>query len=238
MRKNVAMIIAAAGKSSRFGDPQFKKVFALLNGRAVWLHSVDLFSDHERIGQIIVSIDPADRDMFQEKYAASAAMMGVEIVMGGAERWQSILHAIEKVRDDMEYIAVHDAARPCITKNWVSQVIEGAEQHGAAILATEVTGTLKKSNDGKSIQQTVSRDHLWQAQTPQVFKKEILTKAYAQRGSLSPTDDAQLVEHIGHTVKIIPCSPLNIKITSRDDLKFAELAIKALPSKKGLSFFS
>ena len=193
------MIVAAAGKSTRFGDPHFKKVFGLLAGRAVWLHSVDVFSDHARIGQIIISIDPADREMFQEKYAASAAMMGIEVSMGGGERWQSIQNALEKVRPSMEWIAVHDAARPCIANTWIDAVLEGAEETGAAILATPINGTVKRSDDGKSIASTISRDRLWQAQTPQVFRKDLLLKAYASRGSLQPTDDAQLVETVGDT---------------------------------------
>lgn len=234
--KDVAVILAAAGASTRFNDPHFKKVFTLLSGRAVWQHSADVFSDHPRIGQVIVVISPEDREMFREKYGASLAMMGIEMALGGAQRWQSVQNALEKVRDDMKWVAVHDAARPCITSKWIDQVLEAAVPTGAAILASPIYGTIKRSDGQGMISDTVSRDNLWQAQTPQVFRKETLTKAFAQRGSLQPTDEAQLVEQSGVKVKLVEGSPLNIKITCKEDLRFAELAMKALPQSRGFPF--
>ncbi len=236
MSKNVAVILAAAGSSTRFGDPNFKKVYALLAGRAVWLHSADIFLEHPRVGQVIVVVHPDDREMFKEKYSAATAMMGIEIAHGGNERWQSVQNALEKVKPNMEWVAIHDAARPCIAPQWVDSVFEGAEATGAAILATPIHGTIKRAGSKSTIEATVPRDHLWQAQTPQVFRKELLTKAFAQRGNLLPTDDAQLVEKTGVEVRLVLGSPLNVKITAKEDLRFAELALKALPQKKGFPF--
>jgi 2-C-methyl-D-erythritol 4-phosphate cytidylyltransferase len=111
-------------------------------------------------------------------------------------------------------------------------VFAEAEQSGAAILANRVTGTLKKSDDGSTITQTVSRQGLWEAQTPQVFRRDLLLEAYANRGSTGPTDEAQAVEQLGHPVRLIEVPRTNLKITTRDDLRLAEQALKALPKPK------
>ncbi len=195
-----------------------------------------MFLDHPRVGQVIVVIHPDDRELFREKFSAGIAMMGIEVASGGNERWQSVQNALEKVREGMEWVAVHDAARPCLAPSWFDAVLEGAERTGAAILASPIHGTIKKAKEDKSIAETVSRENLWQAQTPQVFRKSILLKAFAQRGSLQPTDESQLVEQSGTKVQLIEGSPLNIKITAKEDLRFAELALKALPQKKGFPF--
>ena len=237
MAKDVAVILAAAGKSSRFGDSQTKKVFALLQGRAVWLHSADVFLDHPRVGQIVVVIDPEDRDLFREKFSANSTMMGIDVVLGGAERWQSVQNALERVRPEIQWVAVHDAARPCIAPAWIDKVLDAAHKSGAAILGLPIYGTVKKANRDGEISETIPRDNLWQAQTPQVFKKEILLRAYANRGSLNPTDDAQLVEKLGVPIQLVTGSHLNIKITTREDFRFAESALKSVPKSTGFSFF-
>jgi len=158
--------------------------------------------------------------------------MGVEVIEGGAERIDSVQRALERVKDDIEFVAVHDAARPCIVDPWIDDVFAAAARDGAAILATQVQATLKRADQQKRITETVSRDGLWEAQTPQVFRRELLIEAYAKRGQGAVTDDAQLVERLGHAVTIVPCSPLNLKITTRDDLKLAEQVLKVLPKPK------
>jgi 2-C-methyl-D-erythritol 4-phosphate cytidylyltransferase len=141
--------------------------------------------------------------------------------------------ALEKVKSDVDFVAIHDAARPCIANEWISQIFAAAEKSGAAIPAIPVGGTLKRVAN-QSIVETVSREGLWEAQTPQVFRRELLLKAYAQRGGFVATDDAQLVERIGQKITIVPGSPINLKITSREDLRLAEHAIKAMPKPKFL----
>ena len=224
-----AVIVAAAGGSSRFQDKNYKKPFAPLAGKAVWLHSVERYLNRDDVKQMILVISPSDRESFMAKFGANVAILGIELVNGGAQRSDSVQNALEKVKSNIDFIAVHDAARPCFVDSWVDKVFEAAQKSGAAILAAPVTGTLKRSKDGKSIDETVPRDQLWQAQTPQVFRRDLLIDAYARRGDLDPTDEAQAVEAIGHQVSIVPCSPMNLKITTREDLKFAEQTLKALP---------
>lgn len=227
-----AAIITAAGKSTRFGDKNYKKPFAMLGGRAVWLHSVDRFQNHRGVKQTIVTVAPEDREDFDRKFGANVAIMGVDVVEGGEHRSDSIQRALERVKSDIDFVAVHDAARPCIADKWIEQVFEAAERTGAAILAAPVAETLKRVDGKKQITATVDRASLWTAQTPQVFRKSLLIEAYAKRGKDAATDDAQLVERLGHAVTVVACSAMNLKITTRDDLKLAEQVLKVLPKPK------
>ena len=227
-----AVIIVAAGKSSRFKDQHYKKVFAPLADRAVWLHSAEKFLNRDDVKQTILVISPEDRDEFNSKFAANVAILGIDVVDGGDERADSVQKALARVKPDVDFIAVHDAARPCLAGEWIDQVFGAAEKSGAAILAIPVSGTLKRSANGKTIDETVDRNSLWEAQTPQVFARRTLLEAYAKRGDFSATDDAQLVERIGIEVSIVRGSPVNMKINTRDDLHFAAHALKALPKPK------
>jgi 2-C-methyl-D-erythritol 4-phosphate cytidylyltransferase len=227
-----SVILPAAGKSSRYRDKHYKKPFAILSGRAVWLHSAERFLNRDDVKQVILVIAPEDRDDFNSKFAANVAILGIEVVEGGAERADSVAKALERVRDDVEFVAVHDAARPCIVDEWIDAVFAAADRSGAAIFALPVAGTLKRVGANRLVEETVARQGLWEAQTPQVFRRELILKAYAQRAGFAATDDAQLVERMGHPVTVVPGSPINLKITTRDDLRLAENALKALPKPK------
>ncbi len=233
---NFAVILAAAGKSTRFGDLFYKKVYAPLAGRPVWVYSAEFFSGRSDVKQIILAIDPEDREVFSEKFAGVAAMLSVEVVTGGERRSDSVMRGLEKVRADIDYVAVHDAARPCLASKWVDALFEKVTQTGAAILAEPITATVKRGDDKFRIVETIPRDGLWLAQTPQVFRKQWLTDAHAKFGHLNVTDDAQLMEHLGHSVSLVPSSPMNLKITTKEDLKLAEQVLKALPKAKGFPF--
>jgi 2-C-methyl-D-erythritol 4-phosphate cytidylyltransferase len=232
MMPKVAVILAAAGSSSRFKDPHYKKQFAILNGKAVWLHSAEKFLNRDDVKQLIVVVSKEDREDFCSKFGANLAVMGIDLVTGGEQRSDSIQNALAKVREDLDLVCIHDAARPCLADVWLDQVISTAAKSGAAILATEVTSTVKRSQNGKTIDETVPREHLYLAQTPQVFSRSLLLKAFAQRGSLQPTDEAQLVEKTGQKVSLVPGSPLNVKITTKADLAFAAACLKALPTPR------
>lgn len=229
-----AVILPAAGRSSRFQDKNYKKPFAPLDNRAVWIHAAERFINRNDVSQVILVIAPEDREQFQFKFASNVAILGINVVEGGAERADSVEKALARVKPEAEFICVHDAARPCLTDAWVDKVFQAAERTGAAIFAIPVTGTLKRVGANSQIEETVSRTGLWEAQTPQVFRRELLLEAYAKRGGFQATDEAQLVERLGKPVTVVPGSPLNLKITSREDLRLAEQALKALPKPKGL----
>lgn len=236
MARDVAVILAAAGKSTRFKDPFSKKVFTLCSGKPVWQHSAQLFADHPRVGQIIMAIAPDDKDIVQEKFAGNLTMLGVELVLGGNERFESIRNAIQRVKPNMSLVAIHDAARPCLTRSSVDDVLAVADRKKAAILAAPIRGTVKRCKSDDSIEQTVERAGLWQAQTPQVFAIDILQKSYA-RLSGNPTDDSQVVEDAGYTVYCVEGPESNIKITTKADLKVAESFLKVPAKTKDNPFF-
>ncbi len=227
-----AVILPAAGKSSRFKDKSYKKPFALLGGRAVWLHSAERFLNRDDVVQTILVIADDDREYFDFKFSSNVAILGITVVVGGAERSDSVENALARVKPEADFICVHDAARPCLANEWVDKIFGAAQKTGAAIFAIPVAGTVKRVGPDKTIQETVSRQDLWEAQTPQVFRRELLLEAYAQRDGFQATDDAQLVERLGQPVTIVPGSPINLKIATKEDLRLAEQALKALPKPK------
>jgi 2-C-methyl-D-erythritol 4-phosphate cytidylyltransferase len=235
--KDVAVILAAAGRSSRFNDPYQKKVYASVHGKPVWQYSAQLFSDHLRIAQIIMTISPEDKEMVQEKFAGNLTMLGIEVVLGGEERCDSVRNALARIRPEIRWVAIHDAARPCLSKQSLNQVIEEATKHGAAILATPIRSTVKKVDpNSKQIVETVSRDGLWQAQTPQVFRLEDLKRGYgALKGK--PTDDASVIEKLGIPIRVVEGSETNMKITTKDDLRTVEGLLKTPAKTRDNPFF-
>ncbi|HZL88851.1 MAG TPA: 2-C-methyl-D-erythritol 4-phosphate cytidylyltransferase [Pirellulaceae bacterium] len=227
-----AVILPAAGKSSRFRDQHYKKPFVPLENRPVWLHAAEKFTGRDDVKQTLLVISPEDREAFQSKIGANAALLGIEIVDGGAERADSVANALARVQSDIDFVAVHDAARPCLADEWIDSVFAAAVKSGAAILATPISGTLKRVTTERTVQETVSRDGLWEAQTPQVFRRQLLVDAYARRGTFPATDDAQLVERLGQKITIVPGSSMNLKITTKEDLRLAAAILKALPKPK------
>ena len=226
---NFAVILPAAGKSSRFKDKNYKKPFAPLAGKAVWLYSAERFLNRDDVKQVIVVISPEDKELFHMKFGANIAILGIDVVEGGKDRTESVSKGLAEVRGGIDFVAIHDAARPCIADEWIDKVFAAAQKSGAAILANPVASTLKKVQNGVIVD-TVPRENVWEAQTPQVFRRELLEKAYAQ--SNAATDDAGLIERLGTKVSIVEGSPMNLKITTRADLRMAEKVLAALPKPK------
>ena len=241
MSENVAVIICAAGASNRFGEKR-KKPFVDVDGRAVFLRSVELFSDRDDVKQILLAIAPEDEELVNVKWGPNLKFFNVKTCFGGAERFDTVAKALELVKDDIGLIAVHDAVRCCVKKEWLDNVIAEAAKTGAAILACPVVATIKQVRDNTIIK-TVDRTDLYEAQTPQVFKTSLLKKAYANLPNLdkskisvgstgSPQDDAQLVEAIGHKVSIVKTDSSNIKITHKADIAIAEAILKSRPKPR------
>ena len=222
----VAVILPAAGRSSRFGDPTRKKIYCDLDGRPVWLRSLRPFLNNDDVGQIIVAIAEDDREAFDRRHRDEVAFLGLDVIVGGAERADTVAAALDRVKGSCDFVAVHDAARPCVTAAQVAAVFEAAIAHGAAMPAIPVADTIKRVEEG-TIRETVPRAGLFLAQTPQVFRRDWLVEAYANRDPAAPaTDDAQLVEALGRPVAVVTGSPFNLKITTQDDLKMARAVLK------------
>jgi 2-C-methyl-D-erythritol 4-phosphate cytidylyltransferase len=231
--KKVSVIICAAGSSTRFGGDR-KKPFVDISGRAAFVRSIEFFAERDDVCQVIVAISPEDEEIVKVKWGAALAFNGVKLCFGGAERFETVAKALELVKDEAELIAVHDAVRCCLTKDWLDELFKTAGDTGAAMLACPVVATLKKVKDGKIID-TVDRSGLYEAQTPQVFDAKLLKNAYAKLDSLDKTkitDDAQLVEAMGQAVHIVETDHSNIKITRKNDVAIAEAIIKSRPKPK------
>lgn len=228
-----AVILPAAGQSSRFKDKE-KKPFANLDGRAVWLRAAELFVARNDVCQCLIVVSPEDQEMFRRRYGANLAFMNVQIVAGGSERFESVANALAQVKPEADFVAVHDAVRPCLTEEQISAVFARAEKTGAALLAVPVGDTLKQVNPQNQVQATVPRQGMWLAQTPQVFRRDWLVEAYANRAKLGKgvTDDSQLVEAAGHPVQVVEGAAGNIKITTKGDLFLAEAILKSMPKPK------
>ena len=230
MSKSVAAIICAAGASKRFGGKR-KKPFVDVAGRAAFLRSVELFSDRSDVKQILLAIAPEDEELVSVKWGANLKFFNVKICFGGEERFDTVSKTLELVKDDIDLIAVHDAVRCCVTRQWIDKVIAKAAETDAAILACPVVATLKEAKDNTIIK-TVERAGLYEAQTPQVFTADLLRKAYENLKNLNKSkinDDSQLVEALGRKVSIVETDSSNIKITRPSDIAIAEAILKSRP---------
>ncbi|MHC4439639.1 MAG: 2-C-methyl-D-erythritol 4-phosphate cytidylyltransferase [Planctomycetota bacterium] len=230
MSQNVAAIICAAGASSRFGGKR-KKAFVDVAGRAVFLRSVELFSNRDDVKQIMLGIAPEDEELVSVKWGPNLKFFGVSIFLGGAERFDTVSKGMELIKDDIDLIAVHDACRCCVTEGIIDSTIAAAAKSGAALPVCPVTATIKQVKDN-IITQTVDRTGLYEAQTPQIFSASLLKKAYENLENLDKStisDDTQLIEALGHKVTIVETDSSNIKITRPSDIPVAEAILKSRP---------
>lgn len=233
-----AVLILAAGRSTRFGDDTLKKPFVTLQGRPVWMHSVERFRGRADVCQVVVVVSPGDLTDFREKHGAALLFQNVEVCQGGAERSDSVRLGLAAIGEEATHVAVHDAARPCVTTDEIDRVFAAAIDSKAAILATPVVATLKRASNGEPpvIAETVPRAGLWAAQTPQAFERSLLAKAHESGGATAVTDDAQLVEQLGEPVRLVEGAPTNLKITTQADLALAAAILAARepakPAKK------
>jgi 2-C-methyl-D-erythritol 4-phosphate cytidylyltransferase len=219
----VSVIIAAAGAGRRFGGGG-NKIFQPLGGEAMFLRTLRLFAGRANVCQLLLVVSAGDLDGLKRRFAAELEEMCVEPVVGGAVRSESVRNALARLDAAAELVCVHDAVRPCTAAERIDAVFAAAARTGAAILACPVHATLKKVADDR-VERTVPRGRLWAAQTPQVFRRDVLLRAYAGGGEA--TDDAALVEAVGGEVAVVLGDPRNIKITTPADLALAEAVIAA-----------
>ena len=228
-----SVIVPAAGKAERFGGEE-NKTFAKLDGRPIFLRSVEHFINRDDVCQTILAVAPEDLGQIKASFGANLGFMGVKLVEGGARRCETVAAALEVVSEEAEFVAVHDAARPCVTADMIDAVFKEAVKSGAAILAAPVTGTLKHVGAEKVVDETVSRAGLYEAQTPQVFRKAVLVDAYKRLDSIAAdvTDDAYVVEQVGHPVAVVISDFSNLKITTKADMAVARAVLKGRPVKR------
>ncbi len=226
-----AVIFPAAGRSTRFADPSRKKVVHEIAGRSVWIHAVAPFVERPDVVERVVVVAPEDVEGFTEAYRAVLRSWRIRVVAGGAERFESVARGLAHLESSATHVAIHDAARPCLDPDDLDRLFRAARTEPAVVLGHPVSDTLKRVEvveDGRiTICETLDRAAIYAVQTPQVARRSILERAYAERGRLvaegaTITDDLQLVEALGHRCRVVPGSRWNLKVTYREDLAVAE----------------
>lgn len=216
-------IIVAAGSGLRMNS-SVPKQFLTLGGKTVLYHTLQKFLKTPAISEIIVVVAPemTDSELLRISLPPSSSKP-IRIVVGGKRRQDSVYNGLRAVDPKAAIVSIHDAVRPFICPETVSTAIDLCSQYDGVIVATPTTNTLKEVHD-HLIVKTVSRELIWQAQTPQTFRLEILLQAYEQayHNGATVTDDAGLVERIGVKIRVIEGDSWNIKITSRQDLILAQ----------------
>lgn len=258
----LTVIIPAAGTSSRYAEAGGlrHKLDEDLGDRPVLHRAVELFTKRDEVSSIIVA-GPSDDETFDEfttRHGAKLGFYGVRLCQGGKDhRWQTIKNALEFVEDDATHVAIHDAARPCTPIDLIDRVIEAVQNNAAVIPAVDIADTIKRTEDapdagdadpldailgggGKAkssirrVTEDVPRAGLVAVQTPQVFERELLIRAYAQ-DDLDSTDDAGLIAKLGEPVHVVAGDPRNIKITVPADLELARAIMRVGPPKERAS---
>ncbi|HYM19809.1 MAG TPA: 2-C-methyl-D-erythritol 4-phosphate cytidylyltransferase [Candidatus Kapabacteria bacterium] len=211
--QNIHAIIVAAGSGTRFGAP---KQLVML-GKPLYRHSLDRFAEHPAISRIVLVVSDDIRTAIERDLSNPK----IEIVTGGATRQRSVSNGLAKLSDvpPDDIILVHDAARPGVSAEIITSLIEAIKRSDAALAAIPVVDTLKRDEGGNSVE-TISRDHLWRAQTPQGATHEILSQAFAaaEREAYEATDEAELLERIGIRATLVLGSEKNMKVTYPEDL--------------------
>ena len=218
-----AAIIVAGGSGKRFGS-KTPKQFLKLNGKSVFMHSIETFSSLKEFKQIILVVPANMSEDLSKKYKNC----NFTITSGGKERTDSVKNGLKLIGGDIEFIAVHDAARPLTNKSDITAVLKAAIKTGAAIAAEKTKDTIKTVKNG-FVGNTLDRSLLWNVQTPQIFEAKLLKKVYSKKISSGATDDSMLIEKTKHKVAVTETKFPNFKITTPEDFELAE---KILSSRK------
>lgn len=220
-------LIVAAGKSERMG-PDVDKAFLSLGVRPVLAYSLLAFEQCPAIDGVILVV----RKDRVESARGLAQVFGCnkvrKIVAGGATRQVSVRNGLAELGDDVEVVAVHDGARPCVTPRIIEECIRAAKRGGSGVAAVKVTDTIKEVERNMVVSRTVDRTRLWAVQTPQGFRVDLLRRAYefVEKKKLAVTDDAAAVEALGERVQLVASFWSNIKITTPEDLALAATLLK------------
>ncbi len=218
-QQKMGAVIVAAGSSQRMGGVD--KVFAPLGEKPVLARVVDTFQKCNSIDQIVIVLSEPTLKQGEQLAAEQGWAKVTDVCAGGARRQDSVVAGLNRL-NGCGWVVIHDGARPFITEDLIEQGLEVAQETGAAVAAVPVTDTIKLAGDDHIIQGTPPRENLWAVQTPQVFRFDIIAKAYAKL-KYEVTDDARPVEQLGYNVKLYMGSYQNIKITNPDDLALAEV---------------
>jgi 2-C-methyl-D-erythritol 4-phosphate cytidylyltransferase len=233
----IAVIVPAAGLGTRMGKTSAEKTgtsrkqFMLLDGSPILLHTVRKFAASSRVSEIVVAVRGEDLDWVRDTLKREFPGRRVRVVEGGNSRQESVQNALGALDRDTDLVAVHDAVRPFIDLEIIDKVLDAAATTGAAIVGVAPVDTVKQVNRGTGqvrVRATLPRDRLVLAQTPQVFRYDLLNRAFqsAREDGFIGTDEASLVERLDVEVSVVLGSDRNIKITKPADMDLARLFLQ------------
>ncbi len=224
MKPDTTAIIVAGGKGLRYGG-KVRKQYLLLHHHPILWWSISAFAQSASILTIIVVVPSGDLSKVGSQVKNWAFRKPVSIVAGGETRTDSVSNGLDVAPIDGRYVAVHDAVRPLVTPHVIETVIKAARQTNAALAAYPSKDTVKLADSKGFVKDSPHRETVWLAQTPQIFDRRLLERAYRQKSRAS-TDDAQLVERLGIKVKLVKSIPENIKVTVPMDFEMAKIVLK------------
>jgi 2-C-methyl-D-erythritol 4-phosphate cytidylyltransferase len=225
-------IIPAAGSGSRFGAP-LPKQYLTINGRPIIRHAVDALLADPRIARVVVVLSPEDSDWHEACVPADSADRVSVIRHGGATRAESVMNGINWLSNEAnvgsnDWVLVHDAARPCLTPAQIDALITSLRDDPVGgLLAVPVADTVKRADSACRVDATIDRRPLWQAQTPQMFRLDLLRQALAAVDLAAATDESSAVEALGYAPKLVAGSLANLKVTYPADLSLATAIINS-----------
>ena len=228
----VTAILLAAGRGRRLGA-SISKPLLKIGVQPILVYCLKTLNKHPYIKDIVVVANPENRLAINREIKKYRITKVKNVVLGGRRRQDSVLNGLKALGRHAALVLIHDGARPFIEKDTISALIKEAQRTGASIVGVPVKETIKEVRSQKSevrskfaVKRTLERSRLWEIQTPQVFRKEIILEAFEKFGRQEATDDAMLVERLGVKVSLIPGSYDNIKITTPADLVLAECLVK------------
>jgi 2-C-methyl-D-erythritol 4-phosphate cytidylyltransferase len=226
---HVTAVIVAAGEGRRIGGP-VSKSFLPIAGRPLVLRTLDRFFSTRRIEKVILVVADQELRQSQELIGSDPNLSHRPWVLqaGGATRQESVRRGLDRLELDCEIVAIHDGARPFVSPSLIDRCIDEAYRVGSVVVGVPVRDTIKVVSEEHWVQATPARNALWEIQTPQVFRKEIILQAHdwGTRHGIEATDDSTLVEQIGHRVFLLEGERSNIKITVPEDLLLAEALLR------------
>ncbi|PLT31303.1 2-C-methyl-D-erythritol 4-phosphate cytidylyltransferase [Peribacillus deserti] len=220
------VIIPAAGRGTRMKAGK-NKLFLTLFDIPLIVYTLRVFDGDPACRRIILPININEKAEFERLIEEYSFQKPIELISGGAERQDSVYNGLQAIEKQEAIVLVHDGARPFIQRNLIAELVKAAAERGSGILAVPVKDTIKKVKDN-SVLETVERSSLWAVQTPQAFRISLLKEAHrkARESGLLGTDEASLIENMGLEVSVIEGNYDNIKITTPEDIFFAEAIIR------------
>lgn len=222
-----AVIVVAAGKGRRMGTSESKQ-FLPIAGKPILVYTLEVFETMEEADTVVLVVGSEDMTRCEQYIRRYGLRKVRKIVAGGAERQESVYLGLQALAASVEWVLVHDGVRPLAEKGAISRCFQKAQNVGAAVLAVPVKDTIKRVDDAGRIAATPERKSLWSMQTPQAFRRSLLLEAHerARADGFFGTDDAMLVERLGYSVHVVEGDYANIKITTQDDLLWAQFLLQ------------